>query len=667
MGRGLSSTTRLTQNLLYNRGRGERSRALPVVVLLGPVGAGKTHALKTLSRDCGAGVVHAFFDFDRLHTTGQDQREPATIEVLAQLAFWLSRRWRARPSVRFTRFTLGMVAAQTSLDGLTREQAKEKLRRAIDAFAQRPRITDTANGIIGPLADVISQTDLVGGSVAETIRTVLPDLVRTVARRRLGRAMRFHAGVDDAEGAEPIDALITLSTSDVNETTDWLADAFLADVRASYSRTAGPDLRNPCTCENPASRRHLHNWVLLLDNVDQPTGRRFVSDLLAARERHLRHRPADHDPLLLVTTSGQWDLAWESDWRPPWRAEQERRNRARAVPVCRAASYAHWNDRRDGECSPFPYYPVLLEPLTVDETARMLGVARRDPACELAHRASGGLPTAVKVVAPLVRDPKPAPGARDALGPSEDPGLWRTRLAEVGVTRRTAGGSPTEMDELISAASFATAPWLVPAEATSVVTHPRLGRILTELRTSLWVIAPSDGGATANYAELNPWLAGTLVSALTERAAGAGLPSFTDQFTALLEDPDTAEDPARRAYCQLALGQVGAVVSAFTASFDTEPHLAWTNRLRLVTRAPDNLPLTRCGVGLYDELVNQHIATTPPQRPPIGNIVTRLVIAKWLTANPFAVPDPTLRDVITDAYQDLRGQSRRPDVGDLHD
>ena len=95
------------------------------------------------------------------------------------------------------------------------------------------------------------------------------------------------------------------------------------------------------------------------------------------------------------------------------------------------------------------------------------------------------------------------------------------------------------MDELISAASFATAPWLVPADAESIVTHPRLGQLLTELRTSLWVTAPVDGGATADYAQLHPWFAGTLMSALTERTDAQGLPSYAALFTALLEDPDT--------------------------------------------------------------------------------------------------------------------------------
>jgi hypothetical protein len=663
----LSSTTRLVQKLLY-RGRGEPPRPLPVLILLGPVGAGKTHAMQTLSRDCGAGVVHAFFDFERMRADGRHRRAPTTVEVLAQLAFLLSRRWRARPRVRFTRFTLGMVAVDTPLDGLTREQAEDRMRGAIREFAQRPRIAEAVNRFLNPVTDVMmSQLDLVGDSLADTIKKVLPDLVRGAARRRLGHAMRFHSGVDNAEGANHIDALIKLSGLDTAAMTDWLVDAFLADVRADYLRAANVDLRNRCACENPANSRHLHNWVLLLDNVDHPAGDTFVADLLAARERHRQRQPGDHDPLLLVGTSGRWERKWETYWRPPWQAEPDHRTSA---PVCRAAGYEHWSGTAADELRRSPFYPVLLEPLTIDETARELGVNRHDPLSQLVHRASGGLPAAVRALAPLVRDAAPVPGARDVFGPpgsAPEPNLWRTRLAGIWRPRATPDGPPTGVDELISAASFATAPWLVPADAESIVTHPRLGQLLTELRTSLWVTAPVDGGATADYAQLHPWLASTLMSALTERTAAQGLPSYAELFTALLEDPDTAGDPVRTAYCMLALGRVGVVVSAFTTTFDTEPHSEWTGRLRLVTQAPDNLPLSRRGAELYDALVTRHVAATAPERDTIGNVVTRLVIATWLAANPVAMPDPVLRDVIADSYLALRRLSRRPDVGDLHD
>lgn len=135
-----SSAARLVQRLLWNWVG--RTRQQPVVVLLGPVGAGKSRELQSISEGCGAGVVHARFDFERT--------EPATtVQTLAWVAEDLSRGWMARPSVGFTRFTLGLIAVETSLDGMSREQAKEKLRASIEDFARsgllcrsgsRPRI-----------------------------------------------------------------------------------------------------------------------------------------------------------------------------------------------------------------------------------------------------------------------------------------------------------------------------------------------------------------------------------------------------------------------------------------------------------------------------------------------------------------------------------------------
>jgi ABC-type hemin transport system ATPase subunit len=53
------SSVLLTHRLLWNRALGGPSRPQPVVVLLGPVGSGKSTALKSISGACGAEVVHA--------------------------------------------------------------------------------------------------------------------------------------------------------------------------------------------------------------------------------------------------------------------------------------------------------------------------------------------------------------------------------------------------------------------------------------------------------------------------------------------------------------------------------------------------------------------------------------------------------------------------------
>jgi hypothetical protein len=42
--------------------------------------------------------------------------------------------------------------------------------------------------------------------------------------------------------------------------------------------------------------------------------------------------------------------------------------------------------------------------------------------------------------------------------------------------------------------------------------------------------------------------------------------------------------------------------------------------------------------------------------------------ARWLVANPFAIPDPALRDIIRHAYgEELPPLSRRPDVAALYE
>jgi hypothetical protein len=306
---------------------------------------------------------------------------------------------------------------------------------------------------------------------------------------------------------------------------------------------------------------------------------------------------------------------------------------------------------------------VLLQPLAVDETAHILEISQRAPECILAQRATGGLPAAVHLLKGLLRDRQFRPGARDIFG-SADPARpnanpWRERLDGLRLTRHLPN---INIDEFVSAAPFATAPWLLPHDATSLISRPNVGRILTELRTALWATAPKDGGGTPNYAELHPWIAQTLVSALARRKATWHHPSYTDQFEALLNDPDTLGDPARKAYCQLALGQLNEVVDTFEASFDNGPHQDWIDRLELVARAPDNLPLDRSSAELYEELVT----TAAEDRSSAGNIITRLVTARWLAANPFAIPDPALRDIIQHAYEELPPLSKRPDVAALH-
>ncbi|MBV9010733.1 MAG: hypothetical protein JO272_01570 [Pseudonocardiales bacterium] len=632
----------LTQRLLWNRALGGQPRPQPVVVLLGPVGSGKSEALKSISRACGAEVVHALVDFPQNDPAAAG---PTTVETLARVAFELSRGWKPRPRrARFTRFTLGLIAARTSLDEQSRDAAKKALSILIEKGTHNPR----ADRVIDELVDPARSAGVLPALPAEIIKKSLPLVIRFLGGGHVRKAKRWHADIPQAEGATPLDALVALSRANLTTITEWLTAAFLADVRESHLRIAKPDRFSRCSCPNPDQARHWHNWVLLLDNIDHPGGARFVGDLIAARDRHLWQHPGEHDPLLVVATSGRWDPHWGTGWRAPWRSPLDA-GPARPVPRCHEASYEHWAGQ-ESEAPRSPYYPVLLDPLTIDEIAHILKISTDTPECILAHRATGGLPAAVGLLKGLLRDQQFKSGARDVLAPADpdrtDADPWRKRLAELRL-----GWHLTDVgiEEIIAAAPFITAPWLIPPAAAILISRPHVGLILTELRTALWTTAPQQEGATPNYGELHPWLARTLMSALARNGT-----CYSEQFEALLNEPDTLSDPTRTAYCQLALGQIGEVANAFEASLNQGPHQEWIDRLELVTRAPDALPLDlNCGE-LYENLVTVGVGNTPAGRSPAGNTIAQLITARWLVANPFAMPDPKLSDVIKKAYDKLR-------------
>jgi hypothetical protein len=212
---------------------------------------------------------------------------PTTVETLARVAFDLSRAWKARPKARFTRFTLGLIAVQTSLEGYSREQAKETLRVSIKAFTHHPR-TNRVIANLDRLIDSVKSASVLTAPAAEIIKNLLPPLIRTVSRQPVGKAKRWHADIPEAEGSTSLDALVSLSRAEPREITDWLTAAFLADIRDSHPRMAAPDRFSRCVCPNPNNARHWHNWVLLLDNIDHPGGAKFITD--AMKERGLAPR-----------------------------------------------------------------------------------------------------------------------------------------------------------------------------------------------------------------------------------------------------------------------------------------------------------------------------------------------------------------------------------------
>ncbi len=297
----------------------------------------------------------------------------------------------------------------------------------------------------------------------------------------------------------------------------------------------------------------------------------------------------------------------------------------------------------------------------------MLGTSPADPKAALAYHATGGLPLAVGQLKEVLQERVVEHGARDLLGPAEpaDPAsdLWGRRLRALKLVDRLTDLS---IDDFVTAAPFATAPWLIPASAMSRSSQPYIGRILTELRTALWVTARADG-EIPGHVTLHQWIAANLVSALAYRdISGGGLP-YDAQFAALMDDVDAPKYPMRLAYCQLALGGIGEVITRFEEEFDDVPHEEWVSSLNFVVHAPDSLPLDRSYRQLYEELVGTDVERGPQRRTVIRNNVARLIVASWLTANPFAVRGQDQNNEIANAFQALASLSQRPDVDALYD
>lgn len=664
----VTTATVFAQRLRWGWPENGPRRPQPTVVLLGPAGSGKSYALKSIETDCGQAIVHAGFDFGR--------EEPATtVEVLLRLAYALQEKWPARRAARFARLALGVIAVAVPVKGIDREQDRETMRRRLAEFADNPRADLTADAV-AVLAGGVKESGIVHdpkvNALVGFLKVALPPLIRRVGRKPLAKAKQWLVDIPEAgSAANLLDALLNLHEKAHSEpamVTRWLTQAFLADVRENHRAMSKPDPASPCECDNPGDVRHVHNWMLLLDNIDRGSGAAFIKDLHDAQRRHLNKHVTDHDPLVLVATSGRWISDWETDWRPPWRTVPDEPDHLRTVVRCSDAGYRHWAEESRAGNRPPAHYPVLLEPLTRDETARILGVSESSEKCVLAQRASFGLPAAVETIAARLREHKhePAPGARDVLRPSDDAKpeseLWRDRLEALRLAQHLPG---VGIEGFVTAAPFATAPWLVPADSDNRIQHPDVGQILTELRTALWVLAPERGRGTADPAVLHPWIAGNLAYALVSRDAESGLPSYTDQFEALLDDPGTQAEDVRMAYCRLALGRIGEVVEFFEKSFDRVEHQVWIDRLDLVTRAPDDKPLSENRAALFNDLVTAGADSTPAGGSRVRNTIARLVVAQWLSANPFAMPDQDQQKAIEAEYRNLHPRSYRPDVGAL--
>lgn len=616
--------------------RRPRNRDLPVIVLLGPRGSGKTERLNRLERNF-ARVPCTRWDFDaRPDWDSSDSLlvRDAVIEVRRDL-----RKPRKNfGRMDFPRLTLGLLAVSTPHTREDRARALREIKAFVDSDDQVREVAE----ILSRLPNVPVKQRGVEISV-----TAMRQLGPIVVKRGLRDARSWYeARLTGA--ANPEDAVIRLNHMDrrgaderrlVNEI---LFEAFLADLYSNYNDHR---VRHP---------NRVFNCLALFDNVDSPVGEAFLDLLVTARHRQAQRGPNHCDALAVVAT----------------RRHRHRRIDGAAVRASSPddASYEHWSTLRTRERTAW-LYRVELRNLTHEELQRAVAEADLraipDKLALFTHRLTDGHPGTVRFVIDAIRykqesDPSPL-NLRKVLElpmPATASGGQNTVEGErsVGATALDAllaGMSAAQRSDLITAAPARdeiAAGRLQPLG----ITPGTVGELSKVLKDELW--APGATSGSSGFVA-HGLLRRLLLWHLAYRPDNAALdgarrvrdleaPGWTAVHTCLRDHlPGPLDDPDAdlgRQYYTLALGDIDTVANFFNEGFREGRLGQWITDLNTVTAAPNRLhaleQLRDCSPREQVDTVCQDVADRDPRQ----GAIARLIAAKWVIGDPLTVLDRRL-------------------------
>ncbi|MDI3404708.1 ATP-binding protein [Streptomyces cavernicola] len=249
--------------------------AAPCTLLLGPRGSGKTTLLEALAGS-SALLPMAHLDLARF---AQSDKQP--VDVLHEVAFTLQARRADPPQLTFHGCELTRKALTVPVDHMGREDARRAMAEALAIpLGKRLATAIEVGQIAGPLVGL--------PPLATAVLQLIPLAERTRAWGRMQTALGTRTSLTSTVSA--LDKLVAVS-SDYHVTERGaqgraereIFDTFLTDLVRAYE---GKEWAARC--------------LLLLDNVDNPLGRRFLALLDAARTPH------PGDPLVVIAATGSY-------------------------------------------------------------------------------------------------------------------------------------------------------------------------------------------------------------------------------------------------------------------------------------------------------------------------------------------------------------------------
>ncbi|MGE7436642.1 P-loop NTPase family protein [Kitasatospora sp. NPDC001175] len=638
-------------------------RNLPVIVLLGRHGSGKTTVLRHLSRRASTSPQAG-------HDFAAGTLRPH--EVAARLAFRLSLTSRG---LHFPRLIHGLVAVDPDLllDVNSPDRARRQLDKRMREARQRSAglIPDALSEGVGLLND-LGIIPLPGAGLLAAL------LLRGLGPRLLNAASRSGLEWYGTGGAQaPLDALVALNErsrsedpADQDGVDRLLCEAFLADLRAAYHRRLGaaPD----------------RNCLVVLDNIDQGGGSRFLALLLEVRESLARKEGGGCDPLLTVASASS----------------------ARAVPGpfdpgpaglrIRDPHQASYEDWRSGipqspADSSWWWYAVRLSDLTAGQVSRLAeAIAPRLPeATPLVHRLTYGHPWSVlrmqQAAARMIDRPDADVRLRGILdsGPVANgaadtgPGTPRPTLRQEALRYLL---QDMEADQLAGLVTCAASRDMESAVNSPLLADfsPRIREtLLEETAQRLWLVpqlaedAGTRGGRGSHYLPttgqaahpnplpdslvLQPWLWLLLLRELADRPAGGPYPDWDTAHQRLHAwHADRKGHLPNAYYHRLSLGQVEEVVARLESSLHTLPTEAWLYELYAITAAPMREPVdVSVSASHRADLLARELA---PDAFRHHRALALLVTSLWLAVDPRnRLPNarPELNFTISASFRDL--------------
>ncbi|MDL4814390.1 hypothetical protein [Actinomadura opuntiae] len=595
---------------LRQGGPGAPGGESPLLIFVGPGGAGKTALLDAIEEGLQERVPHARMD----GTTLQNSSVP---DILAALGFELNRRCGRLDGLRFPRLLVGRMVMDEPLIGAAvgvgadPEKARQEVRRILDGYRDQAALGNflsrLAGAVIPPLA-VRAAGTMVDAAWAEVIGRVLSDLMSNGLRfPRFGRRSGLEKGESwYGAGTAGLDELVKLNVRyhDYPAHQGWvdqlLLDAFLADLEDEFAHSRAAEGGYKC--------------AILVDNAEHAVA--FIKAFLPASAGRTRTPPIG------VIAAGRGGPAV--------------RALAGGAPC---ASLSEIDVRAVFRDPAVRRLPVALADLTPAETERMARDAGFfDHTAGMIYQFTAGNPHAT---ARLVQAAVECAGERVDVGTllgrpydPADPADPERSIGERLVDDFLSAFSDRRREHLITTAAardlgeaqFITADLLAPGDAAFV------------LRSDIW--QPDFGGGPG---ALPAVLRRLLARRLAERTVGD---TTWDALHALLRPAGpaeglTGEERVRDLYHALALGDLPHVTRRLAVLLTAMPASAWLALAAAVTAAPRRTPAVHGPCAEAEKLARSVQAADAPglREPRVGSrALATLVAGLWIAADPLTGP-----------------------------